>query len=249
MKTATERALEVCEASYRAHFDEGPTTHDFCESCGIITRALEEFRAEALEENQHNVLKLDDALGEVQDLVEAFTRHVELTHAGLHHEGDDWRKCKKMTCHNARAALMIHPIKELSRPAPQEKNGSGHGDGCVCPKCPPQALYICGECGRTLMGNPGECPKCQPRPQTVRGKGPTRMRLIGARTAPPPFGRRKPMADLWKQLVCSWLHRGYRCYPARRNPPSNYWHCMRCHPCLEVFAAALRSSKSGEGRP
>lgn len=55
------------------------------------------------------------------------------------------------------------------------------------------------------------------------------------------------MADLWKWLWCSWAHDD-RCYPDVGGlGPKGPWHCARCHPCGEGLAA-LRSSKSGEGK-
>jgi len=48
---------------------------------------------------------------------------------------------------------------------------------------------------------------------------------------------------LAKWVVCSWLHRRYRCYPTVWGPEAakkygfkyepNFWHCTKCHPCGE----------------
>lgn len=66
------------------------------------------------------------------------------------------------------------------------------------------------------------------------------------------------MRFLWKWLYCSWAHYTYwdwrwpdepegergpwekhygRCYPhvwiPEGEPGSDFWHCMKCHPCYE----------------
>ena len=38
------------------------------------------------------------------------------------------------------------------------------------------------------------------------------------------------LLHVWQWLVCSWLHRRYRCYPQVGPPPDdpNVWHCKKC---------------------
>lgn len=57
-------------------------------------------------------IKLDDLENEKSLIVDAFKRHVELTHAGLHHEAKHWRVCNKLTCYKARLDLIVEPISQ-----------------------------------------------------------------------------------------------------------------------------------------
>ena len=43
-----------------------------------------------------------------------------------------------------------------------------------------------------------------------------------------------------KWLICSWKHRGYRCYPeVWGRGLDGPWHCTLCHPCNEDFDKLL----------
>jgi len=38
--------------------------------------------------------------------------------------------------------------------------------------------------------------------------------------------------NIKKYGYCSWSHKEHRCYP---RDPNGYWHCTKCHPCMEIF--------------
>ena len=45
--------------------------------------------------------------------------------------------------------------------------------------------------------------------------------------------------ELWKDLICSWLHRKHRMYCEVWEPERGDWHCGKCHPCDEIITRLL----------
>lgn len=46
---------------------------------------------------------------------------------------------------------------------------------------------------------------------------------------------------IYKWTLCYFIHRKYKCWP--RDPKN--WHCMKCHPCGEVFDFLLEGKRCG----
>lgn len=127
MKTATERARELCGCCSCRDEDDCPHASETC-TRDIIARALEEFRAEALEEVFNGVCSLD------------FISNDEVT------RGTSGEKSMQTRVIGYIQSLRL---RQNSRPAPQEKCEKCLGTGRImhdygdagyvepCPKCQP----------------------------------------------------------------------------------------------------------------
>lgn len=57
----------------------------------------------------------------------------------------------------------------------------------------------------------------------------------------------KTIYFLSKWLICSWKHKGHRCYPeVWDRGPDGPWHCDLCYPCGTSLSELIRNNLSQE---